>query len=87
MLRSSPSQVMRFDEKLFSPRFEHGDMADVVEVTGSALGTSLGTGFARFADASIPWTVQYDEVIFVLEGQLAIETAAHELIAELGDCI
>lgn len=70
----SPSRSAVFDKLNFTPRFAYGDQAEVAEVTGSADGTVLGTGFARFTNAEIPWTVQYDEVVLVLEGELEIRT-------------
>jgi len=71
--RSHP-RCTAFEELNFAPRFAYGEHASVAEVTGTADGTVLGTGFARFTDAEIPWTVQYDEVVLVLQGQLEIST-------------
>lgn len=71
-------RAVRFDDLTFAPRFAYGEQAAVAEVTGSGDGTPLGTGFARLTKAEIPWTVQYDEVLLVLEGSVTIHT-------ELGD--
>ena len=51
------------------------------------MGGELGTGFAKFLNASIPWTTRYDEVILVLEGEMTIEIAgeAHRLVKH--DCM
>ncbi|MEM9145931.1 MAG: ethanolamine utilization protein EutQ [Pseudomonadota bacterium] len=76
-----------FDGLAFAPRFEHGDKASVAVATGPKDGSRLGTGFARFDGAAIPWTVRYDEVILVLEGRLVVETAAGTLEAGPRDCI
>ena len=78
---------MGFDALEFTPRFAHGDMARVVEVTGTGEGTALGTGFARFTQARIPWTVRYDEVLLVLEGRVTVETAEGVLEAGPRDCV
>lgn len=37
--------------------------------------------------ASIPWTVRYDEVLVVLEGQITARTADGDLTANPQDCI
>lgn len=81
------AQVVEFAGRAFSPRFEYGAMAQVTEVTGTSIGTRLGTGFGRFTDAEIPWMVQYDEVLLVLEGQLTVRTDKGDLTAGPRDCI
>lgn len=85
----APSQSRRigFDALKFAPRFAHGEQAKVVEVTGTGDGTVLGTGFARFTKAEIPWTVKYDEVILVLEGSVTVRTPGGDLVAGPHDCI
>lgn len=85
----SPSHARQigFDDLNFAPRFAYGDQADVVEVTGTGDGTVLGTGFARFTRAEIPWTVKYDEVILVLEGNLTVRTPEGNLEAGPRDSI
>ncbi|WP_236544435.1 AraC family ligand binding domain-containing protein [Roseovarius atlanticus] len=87
MPRKADAQVMTFAGQEFSPRFAYGEMAQVTEVTGTGMGTRLGTGFGRFTDAEIPWTVQYDEVLLVLEGQLTVRTGNGEHTAGPRDCI
>ena len=87
MPQKADAQVMTFAGQEFSPRFAHGDMAQVTEVTGVSIGTRLGTGFGRFIDAEIPWTVRYDEVLLVLEGQLTVRTGSGDLTAGPRDCV
>jgi ethanolamine utilization protein EutQ len=70
------SQVRRIPlgELSFQPRFAYGEQAEIAEVTGTGDGTTLGTGFARFTNAEIPWAIQYDEVLLVIEGQVTVRT-------------
>ena len=75
-----------FNELPFEPRFAYGEQAEVAVVTGSEDGTPLGSGFARFHKAAIPWTVQYDEVLLVLEGEVKIETATGAFALGPQDC-
>ena len=84
--KSAPCR-MAFGDLSFQPRFAYGDQAQIAEVTGSGEGTVLGTGFARFAEASIPWTVQYDEVLLVIEGKVTVRTATGDFEAGPRDCI
>jgi ethanolamine utilization protein EutQ len=76
-------RAKRFSDLKFSPRFEYGHMAEVVEICGSADGSELGSGFVRLKNARIPWTIQYDEVLIVFEGLLRVHTGdeIHELHA------
>lgn len=87
MPQKSPAQVKPFDDLTFAPRFAYGEMAEVTEITGTGQGTKLGTGFGRFTEAEIPWTVKYDEVLLVLEGEVNVRTAAGDLTAGPRDCI
>lgn len=70
-----------FETLDFAPRFAYGDQARIAVVTGSEDMTELGTGLARFTEASIPWTVRYDEVLLVLEGRVTVRTKAGDLDA------
>ena len=80
-------RVTAFADTDFLPRFAYGDQAQVTVATGVEDGTDLGSGFGRFSGADIPWTVQYDEVLLVLEGELTVETDAGRLTAGPRDCI
>ncbi len=83
----APVRVERFHELEFAPRFEYGEMAEVSGICGVDDGTELGTGWGRLRDAWIPWTIKYDEVLTVFEGELRLHTdgVVHELRAR--DCI
>ena len=86
-MAQSQARRIVFDALEFAPRFAYGEQAGVVEVTGTRDGTALGTGFARFTEAEIPWTVRYDEVVLVLDGHLTIRTADGAIEAGPRDCI
>ena len=70
----APPRVLRFSDLAFVPRAQNGDMAQLAEVSGPNDGTELGTGYVRLTDAHIDWTVQYDEVLIVLDGSLRVRT-------------
>jgi ethanolamine utilization protein EutQ len=73
--------VERFSELKFSSSFEYGYQADVAETHGSQDSAELGTGFIRFKNARIAWTIHHDEVLIVIEGILRvhIDEAIHVL--------
>lgn len=87
MTGKTAARKIAFDRLTFGPRFAYGEMAGITEVVGGGDGTALGTGFARFRDADIPWTVKYDEVILVLEGAVEIDTPEGTISAGPRDCI
>ena len=72
MSEKSEIRIAPFDSLKFIPRFEYGEMAQAAELCGSNDGTELGVGWGRMTDAKIPWTIQYDEVLTVVEGSLRI---------------
>ncbi len=83
---TATARRIAFGDLPFQPRFAYGDQAEIAVVTGAEDGTPLGSGFARFRQAAIPWTVRYDEVLLVLNGRVTVETSDGAL--ELGprDC-
>lgn len=86
MTTASP-RLIDFPVEGFQPRFAYGDQAQVAGLTGSDVGTQLGTGFVRLENADIPWTIKYDEVLLVLEGRVTVETADGALDAGPMSCI
>jgi len=87
MRTRSTARVAPLQAARFLPRFAHGDMAQVAEVTGVADGARLGSGFVRMRRAEIPWTLRYDEVLLVLEGQLRVRTPEADLVARPMECL
>ena len=87
----SPVRIVGFDDIEFAPRFEFGEMAEVAGVCGAADGSSLGVGWGRLHNARIPWTIRYDEVLTVFEGELRLHTGCvgmpHHLIQVTWDAL
>ncbi len=71
-MKKSVLRVERFHDLKFEPRFEYGHMAEVATTCTDADGTVLGTGYVRLTRAKIPWTLCYDEVLIVIEGELIL---------------
>jgi ethanolamine utilization protein EutQ len=79
--------VNRFADLIFQPRFEYGDQAQAVQICGPDDISELGSGFGRLTNARFPWTIKYDEIIIVLEGELTIHTDGKALKAGKFDSI
>jgi ethanolamine utilization protein EutQ len=62
---------------------------ELARVLTSAGTTMLGGGFSRFvAEAELAdWTLRYDEVFYVLEGELAIESGGSVTRAGAGEIL
>ncbi|MEP5155469.1 ethanolamine utilization protein EutQ [Planktotalea sp.] len=80
MIKAQP-RVMEWDKSDFQPRFEYGEQAQAAHLCGTDDGSKLGAGFGRLKNASFDWTVQYDEIILVLEGQVTVQTDTGPLSA------
>jgi ethanolamine utilization protein EutQ len=53
---------------------------ELARVITSPATTGLGGGFSRFTGEAVlaDWTLRYDEVFYVIEGELVIESAGQE---------
>lgn len=50
-------------------------------------GSPIGAGFMRFENGSFPWTLNYDEVEYVIDGELEIRVGDESFIGRPGDVI
>jgi ethanolamine utilization protein EutQ len=57
------------------------------DVVGSADGSPMGAGYMALDQGTFPWTLSYDEVDIVLEGELEIRRGEEVARAGPGDCI
>lgn len=83
----SPPRVVRFADVPFAPRFAYGEQCDIGPVLNAKDGSELGFGFARFKNAKIPWTITYDEVLLVIEGELTVHVGKKKLKAKAKESI
>jgi ethanolamine utilization protein EutQ len=47
----------------------------------------MAAGFLSFHKGSFPWTLTYDEIEFVLEGEIHIGTAQGTVVGKPGDVL
>lgn len=78
--------------------FRHADLSFVAAKTPSGdtriarvinadISHSLGAGLEILENVSIRWTVTYDEVLFIHEGRLTIETGGERFDCRPGDIV
>ncbi len=59
----------------------------IARVINGANSTHLGAGIEILENVSIEWTVTYDEVLFIHEGEMTIVTGAERWHCKPGDII
>jgi ethanolamine utilization protein EutQ len=59
----------------------------LTDVLGAADGSNMGVGYMGWENAFFPWTLNYDEVNVVLEGELHVKTASSTTIGKPGDVV
>lgn len=64
-----------------------GCQIGITDVVGTADGSSMGAGFMQWENAFFPWTLNYDEVDLVLEGELHIRQNGETLVGKPGDVL
>ncbi|MGZ8741681.1 MAG: cupin domain-containing protein [Nocardioides sp.] len=57
------------------------------DVLGADQGLPMAAGVMSLREGSFPWTLDYDEVEYVIEGELHITTADQEVVGRPGDVI
>jgi ethanolamine utilization protein EutQ (cupin superfamily) len=60
---------------------------NVARIVEDPLSHDLGAGVVEFEDISIPWTLNYNEVFYVLEGELRFRTDEGVTVGKPGDLI
>ena len=58
---------------------------NIADVITAADGSSMAAGFMQWENAFFPWTLNYDEVDMVLEGELHIRSEGKTTIGKAGD--
>jgi len=61
--------------------------ATIARPVTDAISPTLGAGLVRMTRGRIPWTVRYDEVIYVVDGELIIDHDGTSTVAGPGDVV
>ncbi len=59
----------------------------IVDVITDADGSSMGAGFMAWEKCFFPWTLTYDEIDYVIEGELHIRCNGETTVGKAGDVI
>jgi ethanolamine utilization protein EutQ len=63
------------------------DGMKTIGLVNTSFSEGLGAGIGVFEDCSIPWSITYDEVIYILEGQFTLRVGDNTFKAGLGDVL
>ena len=58
-----------------------------VPVVNAGYSRGLGAGIGVFENISMPWTVAYDEVLFIKDGRLTLRVGGKAFLAGPGDIL
>lgn len=64
-----------------------GQQVGIADLITAEDGSSMAAGFMQWENAFFPWTLNYDEVDLVMEGELHIRCNQETTIAKAGDVI
>ena len=59
----------------------------ITDVVTAADGSSIAAGFMRWEKCFFPWTLTYDEIDYIVDGELHIRSEGETIIAKKGDVI
>ena len=59
----------------------------ITDVITASDGSSMAAGFMRWKKCFFPWTLTYDEVDYVIEGELHIRCGGETVVGKAGDVI
>jgi ethanolamine utilization protein EutQ len=59
--------------------------ATIARFVTDELSPTLGGGMVKMERCRFPWTVRYDEILYVTEGELIIESNGETIIGKEGD--
>ncbi len=59
----------------------------IVDVVTDADGSSMGAGFMAWENCFFPWTLTYDEIDYVIEGELHIRCNGETSVGKAGDVL
>jgi len=71
-MAKTPAKVFAFKDLDYVPIPDIQGTCGIAEICNAALGSELGTGYARFTGVRFAWTTSYDEVITVIEGEFRV---------------
>lgn len=80
-VRAQDVQMGRFDGA------GQGQQVSIADLITVADGSSMAAGFMQWENAFFPWTLNYDEVDLVLEGELHIRCGQETTVAKAGDLL
>ena len=80
-------RVFHRAEMTLKPAVTPSGTTSIARVVDASISQHMGGGIEYLEDATIEWTVTYDEILFILEGRLTVEFADERHECEVGDIV
>ncbi len=82
-----PARLIKGDQIEMTHRGGPPGIGRVGRAISSDLSPTMAAGFAEFDDCAIAWTVHYDEIVYVIEGEFTLTTDDGLIDAKAGDVV
>jgi ethanolamine utilization protein EutQ len=87
MTEAPRARVFRAAERTLVPAVTRTGTTSIAREIGHSLSRSMGAGIEYLEDVVIDWTVTYDEVLFIHEGRITIESGGESHDCGPGDIV
>jgi ethanolamine utilization protein EutQ len=87
MTEQPRARIFRAAERTLTPAVTPTGTTSIAREINPSLSRSMGAGIEYLENAAIDWTVTYDEVLFIHEGRLTIESGGERHECGLGDIV
>ncbi|MEP7240314.1 MAG: cupin domain-containing protein [Devosia sp.] len=81
------AQVFKRAEMELRPAVTETGTTSISRVITGAFSENMGGGIEYLENTTIDWTVTYDEILFIFEGQLTVEFESGSHVCEAGDIV
>ena len=87
MTEAPRARVFRAAERKLTPAVTPSGTTSIAREVDASLSRSMGAGIEYLEDTVIEWTVTYDEVLFIHEGRITIESGGERHDCGPGDIV
>jgi ethanolamine utilization protein EutQ len=83
----SGARVFKRGEMVLKPAVTATGTTSIARVIDASVSRQMGAGIEYLENVTIDWTVTYDEILFVCEGELTVEFGGDSHVCRSGDIV